>query len=58
MWSIGCILAELATLRPLFPGSNESEQLKAIFQFFEAADVEAWENCKKLPGWEKYKEAI
>eukprot|EP00039_Didymoeca_costata_P013585 m.209514 g.209514 ORF g.209514 m.209514 type:complete len:518 (+) comp15816_c0_seq28:4298-5851(+) len=27
MWSLGCILAELHTGRPLFPGHDESEQL-------------------------------
>ena len=27
MWSLGCILAELYTGYPLFPGENEVEQL-------------------------------
>ena len=31
MWSIGCILAELATSEPLFPGESEIEQLMKIF---------------------------
>ena len=32
MWSFGCILAELYTGYPLFPGSNETEQLACIME--------------------------
>ena len=32
MWSLGCILAELFTGYPLFPGENESEQLACIME--------------------------
>ncbi|XP_047042223.1 dual specificity tyrosine-phosphorylation-regulated kinase 2-like [Helicoverpa zea] len=32
MWSMGCILAELHTGYPLFPGENESEQLACIME--------------------------
>ena len=28
MWSTGCILGELFTGIPLFPGENEKEQMK------------------------------
>ena len=34
MWSFGCILAELYTGYPLFPGENEVEQLAAIMEIF------------------------
>ena len=34
MWSIGCILAELYTGYPLFPGENEQEQLACIMEVF------------------------
>ncbi|KAJ3295268.1 hypothetical protein HK104_002858, partial [Borealophlyctis nickersoniae] len=30
MWAVGCILAELFTLRPLFPGSSEMDQIFKI----------------------------
>eukprot|EP00760_Papus_ankaliazontas_P029536 PhM_4_TR427/c7_g1_i1/m.14909/K08829/MAK; male germ cell-associated kinase len=30
MWAVGCILAELYTLRPLFPGTSEVDQLFKI----------------------------
>ncbi|KAG2174056.1 hypothetical protein INT44_000170 [Umbelopsis vinacea] len=32
MWSLGCILAELFTGYPLFPGENEQEQLSCIME--------------------------
>ena len=32
MWSFGCILAELYTGEPLFPGNNEQEQLELIME--------------------------
>lgn len=34
MWSLGCILAELHTGYPLFPGENEQEQLACIMEIF------------------------
>lgn len=34
MWSFGCILAELYTGYPLFPGENEVEQLACIMEIF------------------------
>lgn len=32
MWSLGCIMAELHTGYPLFPGENEVEQLACIME--------------------------
>lgn len=32
MWSLGCILSELYTGEPLFPGNNEQEQLELIME--------------------------
>lgn len=32
IWSLGCILAELYTGEPLFPGNNEQEQLELIME--------------------------
>ena len=34
IWSLGCILAELYTGYPLFPGENEVEQLGCIMEVF------------------------
>jgi len=35
MWSFGCILAELYTGYPLFPGENEMEQMGCIMEVFQ-----------------------
>ncbi|KAI8821858.1 kinase-like domain-containing protein, partial [Fimicolochytrium jonesii] len=32
MWAVGCILAELFTLRPLFPGTSEMDQLFKVVE--------------------------
>ncbi|KAJ2784352.1 hypothetical protein H4R18_001156 [Coemansia javaensis] len=32
VWAVGTIVSELATLRPLFPGANQIDQLRRIFE--------------------------
>ncbi|KAJ2348999.1 hypothetical protein GGF43_004476, partial [Coemansia sp. RSA 2618] len=32
VWAVGTIISELATLRPLFPGANQIDQLRRIFE--------------------------
>jgi dual specificity tyrosine-phosphorylation-regulated kinase 2/3/4 len=32
MWSLGCILSELFTGMPLFPGEDETDQLSCIIE--------------------------
>ena len=41
MWSFGCILAELYTGYPLFPGENEVEQLACIMEARRACSFSA-----------------
>ncbi|KAJ7670948.1 kinase-like domain-containing protein [Mycena rosella] len=50
MWSLGCILAELYTGRPIFPGENEQEQLSRIMEVLGTPDKEFVNRCsqKKL----------
>lgn len=38
MWSLGCIIAELYTGFPIFPGENEQEQLACIMEVLGAPD--------------------
>ncbi|CAF1526645.1 unnamed protein product [Rotaria magnacalcarata] len=40
VWSVGCIMAELILLRPLFPGANQLTQLDAIFDVVGTPDIE------------------
>ena len=39
MWSLGCIMAELYTGYPLFPGENEVEQLACIMEVRRRTEV-------------------
>lgn len=32
IWAVGCIMAELYTLRPLFPGNSEVDEIFKICQ--------------------------
>lgn len=47
MWSIGCILAELYTGYPIFPGENEQEQLACIMEIFGPPSREIIEKCTR-----------
>ena len=42
IWSIGCILAEMITKRPLFPGKNNQDQLLRIFHLFGTPNESVW----------------
>ena len=49
MWSCGCILAEMITGKPLFPGSNDEEQLKLIFENMGSPSEASWPGVITLP---------
>jgi len=49
IWSCGCILAELYTRKPLFPGKYEVDQLAQIFQIIGTPSPTQWpEKCPVL----------
>lgn len=48
MWSVGCLIVELLTKRPLFPGKDEPEQLELIFQVLGTPTEESWPNWTQL----------
>jgi cyclin-dependent kinase len=33
MWSVGCIFAEMASRKPLFPGDSEIDEIFKIFKW-------------------------
>jgi len=49
MWSIGCIFAEMANHRPLFPGESEIDQLIRIFSVLGTPNEELWPGISLLP---------
>ncbi|OIW08918.1 hypothetical protein TanjilG_05894 [Lupinus angustifolius] len=51
LWSLGCIFSELLTLKPLFPGTSDIDQLSRIISVMGNLDVEAWPGCSKLPDY-------
>uniref|UniRef100_A0AC35U4J3 Protein kinase domain-containing protein n=1 Tax=Rhabditophanes sp. KR3021 TaxID=114890 RepID=A0AC35U4J3_9BILA len=51
IWSIACIFAEMATIRPLFPGDSEIDQLYRIFRTLSTPTEESWPGIKELPDY-------
>lgn len=47
-WSVGCILAELLGRKPIFPGSNEPDQLHKIFSVLGFPREEDWPGVSQL----------
>lgn len=50
MWSVGCIMAELISKKPLFDGSKELEQINKIFSTLGTPNDSRWPGYSKLPG--------
>lgn len=51
LWSLGCIFAELLTLKPLFPGTSDIDQIGRIFSVLGNLTEEVWPGCVKLPDY-------
>lgn len=47
MWSLGCILCELYTGYPIFPGENEHEQLLCMMEVLGSPSANMLERCSR-----------
>lgn len=60
MWAVGCIFAELLTLKPLFQGAEakstqnpfQLDQLDKIFKILGHPTIEKWPTLANLPHWQ------
>ncbi|XVF12929.1 hypothetical protein REPUB_Repub08aG0162300 [Reevesia pubescens] len=60
MWAVGCIFAELLTLKPLFQGAEakstpnpfQLDQLDKIFKILGHPTLEKWPTLANLPHWQ------
>lgn len=48
IWAMGCIIAELFTLRPLFPGSSEADEIYKICSVLGSPTRQSWPEGMKL----------
>lgn len=51
IWSAGCILAEMLTGRPLFPGNSNEDQLLKIFKLMGTPNEHTWPGVSSLPNF-------
>lgn len=51
IWSAGCIMAEMFTGRPLFPGTTNEDQLVRIFRIMGTPTERTWPGITQLPDY-------
>ncbi|PPJ60042.1 hypothetical protein CBER1_02657 [Cercospora berteroae] len=49
MWSVGCIFAEMATRKPLFPGDSEIDEIFKIFRLLGTPTEQEWPGVTSFP---------
>ena len=49
IWSAGCIMAEMFTGRPLFPGSSNEDELLKIFRLMGTPTEHTWPGVSQFP---------
>jgi negative regulator of the PHO system len=49
IWSAGCIMAEMYTGRPLFPGTTNDDQLQKIFRLMGTPSERSWPGISQFP---------
>nr|CBN80613.1 Serine/threonine-protein kinase PCTAIRE-3 [Dicentrarchus labrax] len=54
MWGVGCILYEMATGRPMFPGATVKEELHLIFRLMGTPTEETWPGTSSNEEFKSY----
>ena len=49
IWSAGCIMAEMYTGRPLFPGTTNEDELQRIFRLMGTPSERSWPGISQFP---------
>jgi non-specific serine/threonine protein kinase len=53
IWSAGCIMAEMYTGRPLFPGTTNEDQLLKIFRTMGTPTEQTWPGVSQFPEYKQ-----
>ncbi|KAJ3216471.1 negative regulator of the PHO system [Dinochytrium kinnereticum] len=53
IWSAGCIMAEMYSGKPLFPGKTNEDQLQKIFKLLGTPTEATWPHVSELPEFKK-----
>lgn len=53
IWSAGCIMAEMFTGRPLFPGTTNEDQLLKIFRLMGTPSERSWPGISSFPEYKQ-----
>ncbi|CAH7667735.1 kinase-like domain-containing protein [Phakopsora pachyrhizi] len=51
MWSVGCIIAEMVSRQPLFPGDSEIDEIFRIFRLLGTPNESTWPGVQSLPDY-------
>lgn len=52
IWSVGCIIAQMVTRQPLFPGDSEIDELYKIFKILGTPTEAIWPEVTQLPAYQ------
>nr|XP_023029574.1 cyclin-dependent kinase 20 [Leptinotarsa decemlineata] len=53
IWSVGCIIAEMISRQPLFPGETDIEQLAIVLSTLGTPNERVWPGLTQLPDYNK-----